>query len=235
MPIEFPNECLVPLADYGDTRGLSLENNQWGRTRSSAVGDQSVWYDTANGQFGWTWNWNKSNGGRVVGYPEVMYGHKPWSRRETLGRIDEMRTLEVDYAFETVADGSWNAAFEMWLTRGAIAHENEISAEIMVWVARDGAGALRPCGGDAIRTWPDRGLRLYQERRPQPAPIFSFVLDQPHCEGRVDLRWYLEVLMQWGRVSAGDHVCAVEFGNEAVDGRGSTTVRRFDVTCSRTT
>ncbi len=233
MPIEFPNEGLVPLVQHGDTRGLMLENNQWGRVRNGASGDQCVWYDADSGQFGWRWNWRNANGGRVTGYPEVMHGHKPWSRRETLGRIDETRALSVDYAFETVADGSWNAAFEMWLTRGAVAHESEIAAEIMVWVARDGAGSLRPCGGSAIRTWSDRGLSLYQERRPQGAPIFSFVLDRPEFEGCIDLRWYLDVLMQWSRVSGSDHICAVEFGNEAVDGSGSTTVRRFDVTYTR--
>lgn len=228
MPIEFPDEGLVPLAKYGDTRGLALENNQWGKVRNGASGGQTLWYDAASGHFGWTWEWRDAAGGRVTAYPEVMLGHKPWSRHETLGAIQHTKALTVDYAFETVADGSWNAAFEIWLTRGPVAHENEITAEIMVWVARD--GALRPCGGDSIRKWPERGLQLYQERRPQGAPIFSFVLDQSQYEGRVDLRWYLDVLMQWGRVSATDHICAVEFGNEAVDGSGSTTVRRFDVT-----
>lgn len=229
-PLVFEDENLVRLAAHGDTRGLALENNQWGRTRNGASGEQTVWYESASGEFGWNWNWTGANGGRVTGYPEVMHGHKPWARRETLGRIQDVRTLAVDYAFETVADGSWNAAFDVWLTKGAQAHENETTAEIMVWVARDAADALRPCGGEAIRSWPDRGLRLHQERPLNRSPIFSFVLDRPQYEGRVDLRWYLDVLLEWGRVSGSDHICAVEFGNEVVNGKGSTTVRRFDVT-----
>jgi hypothetical protein len=233
MSLAFPNEGLVRLAEHGDTRGLMLENNQWGRPRNGAQGSQCVWYEPQGGSFGWDWNWSDAGGGRVTSYPEVMLGYKPWSRRETLGRVGDLAQLTVDYAFDTVADGSWNAAFEMWLTRGAIAHEDQISAEVMVWVARDAQGSLRPCGGDAIRTWPDRGLRLHQERSPQRWPIYSFVLDRPMCEGRIDLRWYLDVLIEWSRVSRDDHLCAVEFGNETVNGSGRTTVRRFDVTHAR--
>ncbi|MGH8515862.1 MAG: GH12 family glycosyl hydrolase domain-containing protein [Panacagrimonas sp.] len=235
QPFLFRDEGLVCLAAHGDRRGLALENNQWGRTRNGATGQQTVWYDNERGEFGWNWNWTGANGGRVTGYPEVVHGHKPWSHRETLGRIQQIGTLAVDYEFETVADGSWNATFEMWLTRGAKAHGNDITAEIMVWVARDAADALRPCGGEAIRSWPDRGLRLYQERSSQRAPIFSFVLDRPQHAGRVDLRWYLDVLLEWGRIPGGDHICAVEFGNEVVNGSGSTVVRRFDVTHIPTT
>lgn len=229
MAVEFAEEGLVDLAQYGDARGLSLENNQWGRERNGAQGQQYVWFDAESGDFGWKWKWSGGAGGRVVAYPEVIKGHKPWARRQTLGRIQDTRALSVDYAFQTQADGSWNAAFEMWLTRGPIAHEKDITAEIMVWVARDREGALRPCGGEPIRRWTGLGLSLHQERPLNRAPIYSFVLDDPTYEGRIDLRWYLDVLLQWGRIAEQDSICAVEFGNETVNGSGRTTVRRFDV------
>ena len=229
MSVEFAEEGLVSLAAHGDARGLALENNQWGRQRNGAEGEQYVWFDADSGEFGWKWKWSGATGGRVTAYPEVVKGHKPWARRETLGRIRDTQELAVDYAFQTQADGSWNAAFDLWLTRGTTAHENEITAEIMVWVARDREGSLRPCGGEPIRRWSDRGLCLHQERPPNRSPIYSFVFDESVYEGRVDLRWFLDVLLQWGRISEDDAICAVEFGNETVNGSGRTTVRRFDV------
>jgi hypothetical protein len=230
MSLEFAEEGPIRLAPHGDTRGLALENNQWGRARNGAQGHQSMWYDRASGEVGWRWKWEGAAGGRVTAYPEVFKGHKPWDRRETLGRIQDTEALSVDYAFETIADGTWNAAFDLWLTRSATAHEDELTAEVMVWVGRDPEGALRPCGGDAIRRWTDRGVSLHQDRPLNRAPIYSFVLDEPAWEGHIDLRWYLGVLIEWGRISATDSICAVEFGNEIVNGGGRTTVRRFDVT-----
>lgn len=230
MLLEFPDEKRISLSDHGDKRGLALENNQWGRRRNDAQGSQSTWYDADSRHFGWNWEWTTTSGTRVTSYPEVMFGFKPWSRRETLGCVRDLKALAVDYAFETSATGGWNAMFEMWLTRAATAHEDEITAEIMVWVARDADGAIRPAGGKAIKKWPDKGISLHEERPLKRPPIYTFALDEAAYEGRIDLRWYLDALLGWSRIRDSDYVASVEFGNETINGKGGTIVRQFDVT-----
>lgn len=226
MPVQIPAGSRVSLDHYGDGRGLALENNQWGKQDSGANGQQAVWYDEQSRDFGWQWNWNGGQPHKVTAYPEVMFGYKPWSRRQTLCRLQALQSLRVDYAFTTQASGHWNAAFEVWLTSSAIATENHITAEIMVWVARH--GDINPAGGYPTKTWPQWGISLHEGHTGQ-WPIYTFAFDQALFESFVDWRWFLNELVMLGRISNADYVTSVEFGNEIIGGQGQTRVRRFDV------
>ena len=162
MTVQIPKGSRVNLSNFGDTRGLALENNQWGQPASGAFGQQTVWYDEQTKDFGWDWDWNGARPHKITAYPEVMFGYKPWSRQRTLCRAQDLKQLRIEYAFQTQASGDWNAAFEVWLTSSSIAHENSISAEIMIWVARN--GSINPAGGFASKTWPQWGLSLHEGR-----------------------------------------------------------------------
>lgn len=208
----------------GGLRGLSVENNCWGAQSNGAQGTQTAWFDQNSNRFGWGWDWHGAPAGSVSAYPEVIFGNKPWSQRETLCRVADLRALRVDYAFATEANGEWNAAFEVWLSRTPTGSAASISAEIMVWVARQG---MVPAGSPT-QSWPQWGLTLH-EGQTAHGPIYSFVFDQPQFASFVDWKWFLKQLVQMGRISSTHYVASVEFGNECINGRGRTQVDKFDV------
>lgn len=230
--------------DYGETkaledsRGLTLENNNWGQRDSGAQGYQKFWYEHSNQDFGWQWHWHNGLNNKVTAYPEVIYGNKPWSRQPALGQVHNLAQLQVDFSFDVYAPerGGWNAAFEVWLTDiPQISHgrvEDRIATEVMIWLAHDADWAIQPLGrANRIQSWDAYGLDLFEHlpNDPQKWPVYSYVFRNPFTQGSIDWRWYLSELANRRKISTNNYVTSVEFGNEIINSQGQTTVTQFDV------
>jgi len=151
----------VRLSHYGDRRGLALENNKWGQQSSGAFGQQSVKYHDQAIRARMALELERCapaqrdrlSGSDVRLQAVVAPTHvvPPASAQRVAHRL----------RFSTPASADWNAAFEVWLASSPIAHEANVTAEVMIWVAR--AGSMNRAGGSyPSQTWPQCGFSIYE-------------------------------------------------------------------------
>ncbi len=212
------------LLDYGDGR---IQNNAWGFDGERPP--QSI--STPPGEVaGWQWNWPGHDDSRVMAYPEVIHGKKPWLAASTTtqlpARVEDIASIRIAYVIDTRARGVYNAAFELWLCASAQATPEQISTEIMIWVDKHG---LQPAGTCVQRYDTPWGLADLFDCRMQHWRYLAFVLREPMNAGVIELRWFVDVLLDAGLIDAEHFVASVEFGNEIAYGRGSTTIERYSL------
>jgi hypothetical protein len=188
-------------------------------------------------QFGWTWEYNSPSGG-VMAYPEVIFGKKPFggssATQDLPASVAALRSLRVDFELRTTATGMYNAAFEVWITKTAVAIEREITHEVMWWIGSQGGpspgGKLAASGltldGRDCDLWI---ARPGQDGWTQPWVYFAFVFRRPFTSGVLECAEFLTYLRTQGLIPSNQFVACLEFGNEVWDGVGETVVDRYEV------
>jgi hypothetical protein len=222
------------------------ENNQWGSGKSQGRFEQCLLERTVNGnkQRGWSWNFPGTDPS-VFSYPEIIFGKKPWSAGKTThpslpARISELQKLTVIYDVDSEANGSFNLAHEVWITRrsvraGAPAPES-ISAEVMFWV--DSGGVARPGGariaegleinGEKYDLWSQDGANG-SGASSVSWRLITFDAVVPRLSGALDIPAFMRVLADRELVDPAHYIASVEFGNEVSGGTGTTWVNKFEV------
>jgi hypothetical protein len=223
-----------------------FENNQWGSGKSPGRFEQCLLERTVNGkkQRGWSWNFPGTDPS-VFSYPEVIFGWKPWSGGKTThpslpARISELKKLTVIYDVDSEANGSFNLAHEVWITRRSVkdgpAAPQAISAEVMFWV--DSGGIARPGGariaeglvisGDKYDLWSQDGANGGGAASVSWR-LITFNRLVPHLSGTLDIPAFMRVLVERGLVDPAHYIASVEFGNEVSGGTGTTWINKFEV------
>ena len=192
-------------------------------------------------EYGWRWRWPVREG-RVKGYPEVVYGRKPWSRVSTTSelpkQIGAVERLEVDYEAYLMAEGRYNLSFDFWITRDNPPSESGISHEIMIWMDHDSAPAAPQYYVGPVRldgalwdlyVWPDRVWRDSAGATRYVADFIAFLRHEDQYVGSVDLLAFFQYLVDKEYVPAHHYFTAIEFGNEARSGTGELWLKRFEV------
>jgi uncharacterized protein (TIGR03000 family) len=213
-----------------------VENNTWGAFQVSAHA-QCVYAapESARGpRFAWTWDYPEELPNEVKAFPELIHGKKPWAWTSTTPRLPRalspVPSLRIDFSLRTEATGRYNSAFEIWLTRSAVAAgEPDVSHEVMFWVGRGGnpapagrrVGAVALADGRPCDFWVGR-IKTWD--------CFSFVFHRPLSAGALECGYYLDYLLQQGRVPVDVFIASLSFGNEIWYGSGRTVVDRYDVT-----
>ena len=217
-----------------------VENNDWG---AGGVAHTQCIYaaaaSSASPLFGWTWDYPSPTGG-VLGFPEVVFGKKPFSSGAStttkLPRtLNPLSSIRADFAIRTLARGAINSAFEIWLTRSSAAAQADITHEVMFWIGSQ--RGIQPAGSIAIS-----GLALGDGRtcdlwiaRPgddgwtQPWTYFAFVFHNAFSSGVLQFDLYLQELLRQGLIPSTAFIADLELGNEVWDGEGYTIVDRYDV------
>jgi len=205
-----------------------LENNAW-REPDEQNPPQCI-FGPPGALMGWNWHWPGSDHSKVVAFPEIIYGKKPFRSEDSATilprRIDELKKLEADYAIHTPATGAYNTVFEMWITGSEASDQDSILAEVMVWVSNHG---LNPAGR-RIHSFnsPYGTAHLYE----MDQRYLAFVLDKEMLAGKLDLLCFLRELQRLKLVSGERYVAGVEFGNEIAYGQGVSIIERYAVTAS---
>jgi len=220
----YSNNALLRVGDY------DLENNAWGT--SDPLPPQFV-LGPPDDSIGWQWDWPGGSANKVMGYPEIIFGKKPFNRFTTtmsLPRvIGSLNTLNVDLSFQTSATGAFNSTFDLWITNSKAAAEQDITAEVMIWLSKDG---LTPAGDRSCAVNTANGSSAFYRGKMQYWDYFAFVLDRNTTEGNVDLKSFLDFLVKEGAIPADSFLASVEFGNEIAFGKGSTNLMLYSVYCS---
>lgn len=223
----------------------SYFNNVWNRLDTRDY-EQCIMRRTLPGlvermEYGWRWRW-PTRRGQVKAYPEVIYGHKPWHPRSTTPelprRIDAIEALEVDYEAYLTVEGTYNLAFDFWITRDDPPTVSGISHEVMIWLDHD----FRPAGQEFyvgpvriegvlwdLYHWPNRVWPNADGDEELVADYMALVRHRDLLVGSVDLLALFHYLADGGYLPAHHYLTAIEFGNETVSGAGELWLKDFRV------
>ena len=215
-------------------------NNVWnkGTTRDY---EQCVMRRVVDGrdEYGWRWLWPAPSD-RVRAYPEVRFGWPPYhsfpSTSKLPRRIASLRELQVNYEAYMTAVGVYNMAFSMWLTTGSPPSPQDITTEIMIWTDRNWDSET---GSLESRSLVDHveidGSTFAVYLRPEHVSgnkVHVFVAFLSHVDqfrGTLDLKKFLDYLVDRDVISADDYVSVVELGNEVKHGTGNLWLKEFEV------
>lgn len=210
--------------------GYLISNNVWGKGNVTAY-SQRVFFDSESYRFGWDWRW-PYNTSQVRGYPEVIYGKKPWNASSTVAHLPCPildANLEVEFDLATEATGVYNTAFDIWLTSTKEARPEDILFEIMIWIDNHG---MRPLGsvhdtieigGVSYDVWVATGAGEYGWT------YICLKATKPYLTGRIDLGAVMQYLTSTGLVEDTVFLADVEFGNEIIWGSGQTVVSTYRI------
>ena len=204
-----------------------IENNVWGQ--GSINNYTQCIYITEDSSFGWNWDW-PNQGYNVKAYPEVIFGKKPWSSQSTHPslpvKIGEVESFVVDFDLTMTGSGSYNLAFEFWVTSDSMSMEDEITTEVMIWTDQN---ILEPAGTQiAVPFFDGYYYNLYQENF-DGWTYFAFISDTPQHQGTLNVDYFISYMVALGLLDQDEYIGSFEMGNEVVYGTGSTDVHEYSV------
>lgn len=231
-----PVEALCEDWDVLEAPEYTYLNNVWGKQDTTDY-DQCVMRRVVDGndEYGWNWRWPAPSD-RVRVYPEVLFGWHPHRRASTTSqlprRISSLSDLYVNYDAYLTATGVYNAAFEMWLTTEDPPSPETITTEIMIWVDR--TWDLET--SSLIDSVDVGGVTFAVYLRPEHVSAsgvrhvyVAFVSHTDQFSGTLDLKRFLDYLVDREVISADDYVSVVEFGTEVKHGTGELWLKEFEV------
>jgi hypothetical protein len=181
---------------------------------------------------GWTWDWPRQPD-RVKAYPEIIYGWKPWSKHSTTpnlpAQISQLESMLLHYDVDTTSTGSYNLMVDLWLCNSSTPSEDTITNEIAIWLQyQDWQMHLPPT--DTV-TIDGEEYVFYNGNVGHAAwPYLAFVKRSSGKQGTIDMRQFLDYLVQNQHISATDYLTSVEMGNEIRGGTGKTLVYEYSIT-----
>ena len=216
-----------------------LNNNVWNKgdrmDYTQCIFAQSTTPPTT---MGWRWDW-PGDAREIQAYPEVMFGDSPWDAEPPTGGLPlpvSDRDLLVTYTASIEATGKWNVAFDLWLTSSPSPAEQNITDEVMIWVAANDLmpGPLvydivafdgitytvhvKPGHGDAsggsAATW----------------SYIAFKTREPLLSGTLNMGHFLGYLLEKQVVGQDRYIASLEFGTELRSGSGEFVLSAYEIT-----
>ena len=215
------NKAILHTGEY------DIENNAWGTT--NPLPPQCV-FGPPDADIGWQWDWSGNDASKIMGYPEIIFGKKPFNQASTTTQlprpINDLDQLHSDFSYQIDANGAWNVAFDLWLTNSASADEKSIAVEVMIWVLGNG---LTPAGNRIATVKTPNGSSQFYGGKMQYWNYFAFVLDRQMHFGSIDLNAYLKYLVNENLISTNLCLASVEFGTEIAFGGGDFSLAEYEV------
>lgn len=199
-----------------------LENNLWGKQDVKNY-RQCVFIQPGKGspQMGWAWHWPRKP--RVLGYPGITYGKKPWNKRSTTVHLPASVTkkkIEVTYDADIKASGIYNLAFDIWICSSPFPTPQNVTKELMIWMIDHGTIPLGTHRADAViagityKLYIDDDVTLGLESGSRK--YIAFVAQGHYEKATVPIDRFLSYLVRHNYISAADYIASIEFGTEIV-------------------
>lgn len=223
----------IVLGDY------VLNNNVWNKgdvtDYTQCVFAQS---DTMPTTIGWRWQWPGSDR-EIKTYPEVMIGDSPWDGEPPTGPLPlpvDAGDILVTYDAALQASGHWNVALEMWLTRAPTPTPENITDEVMVWVAERDLVPGPPTY--AIVTLDDVKYSVHVaaghgDESGGSAATWSYVAfyaRQPVLSGTLNMKRFLDYLLEEDLIAKDRYIASIEMGTEVASGEGEFILSNYEIT-----
>ncbi|HEX2959164.1 MAG TPA: hypothetical protein VHO70_20185 [Chitinispirillaceae bacterium] len=216
-----------------------VENNVWnkGQTKDyiQKIGIKKGRHGAVKAGWGWSWPGSPV----ITAFPDVMFGKNPWAESSTTPRlpvqISKISALYADLKAIHLGNGHRNTAFQIWLTADPVSRPEHIRHEIMIWLRNDGL-PLAPNQKEMEIKGEKYTLSVMKDfGDPQLNPPIkwdycSFLVPKPFMEGRVDIKAFLDFLIEDGLVSPHEYVAVINLGNEIRDGEGLTVLESYKIT-----
>ena len=212
------------------TGSYLVENNIWGQ---GSITDftQCIYHTGTDNDvhFGWNWNWPIGNSD-VKAYPEVIFGKKPWSGTSTNEalpiKIQNLDEFYVVYDLDMVATGSYNLAFEFWVTIDSMSSETGITTEVMIWMDNN----LISPAGNIIGTVSFDGFDYYLYQANWDSwTYFAFISAVPQYSAVLGIHHFVNHLVNQGMLDPNEYFADFELGNEVVYGTGQTDIQQYEI------
>ncbi|MGV3552868.1 GH12 family glycosyl hydrolase domain-containing protein [Rhizobium sp.] len=218
-------------ASYADG-DFALVNNPWnsGRLKNGPDYTQSVTFytDDINRDVLFKWDWPST--GRVVAYPEIIAGYKPWGKDGSdslVTRLDRLSQLDVTIDYDISGNKQkFNVAFDLWLSDKPLAGPGHITTELMIWTHD---GNFRPAG-EKIGFYRDGDFRAqiwvadnFGDSSGGSSATWRYIAIRSKDEIRsdtIDIAAIIEHLVDRGLIDETDYLNGYEFGAEVTGGRG---------------
>ncbi len=228
-------------SDYGTidvATGFTLMDNRWGNENAH----QCIWLNE-DGSYGY--DFDASNTGGGINYPEVFIGTRPWGATTGVAEFPIQRQDVDEFVMEVDADldisgGEWNWAEEWWLmeqppTQQPETHQYEIML-LLDWSDDHDHGEVAVPGA-----WTDRfgntvDLWVTYDSGGTDADFHIFRIQGGHDGGKIDMAEIVEYLSDAEGVRGDLWLSGIELGNEYWAGAvGENTYNTFNVTINGST
>jgi hypothetical protein len=215
----------------------SISNNTWGMGINGS-GTACTFKETVNGSSAFGWFWDVTGTGVVI-YPEVGYGWTPngaqiWAGNPVIPRISEGKNITVDFAVKSQysSDGTWNLAFDIWLTPTQHPTSTKPGYEIMVWLDHNKQGPWANGAAPARVTIDGVTYDAYtNEGRDGGWIVLSYINVGSAIYNKTGFNLsniVNDAVSRFG-VPTSEYVNAIEFGNEVITGSGMTEITKWKV------
>ena len=218
-----------------------LANNRWNTLGNADSMEQETFVVDDSGQesFGWRWRSPWLLFSKIVAYPEVVCGAKPWDT--PMGRIDgfpfhpapNSPRLTADFHSELEAVGTYNLAFSLWAVSQLPATPQNIQTEVMIWTAQAGQ---RPSGkplgvitvnGVRWEVWVNDRQRDAAGTNSSEWTYVAYVAQTPVTGGPLSISAFLDDAVDRHLMTPDAYVTDLEFGDEVSEGSGFAQIRGF--------
>ncbi|HEX2954713.1 MAG TPA: hypothetical protein VHR47_12130 [Bacillota bacterium] len=224
----------IPLDDQ-----YTLVNNTWNIGAATGPFKERVFLKEIDGKrlFGWEWE-GKSNG-KVVTYPSVIYGDKPWdplSGRKSIFPIQAgSKKITLDFNVALKAKGTYDMAISLWGIRALPAVKENISHEIMIFTVNKGVSLPGSSVGQLEVSGTKYDLYKWENQTDDSGVhknhwcILIFVARKPVLQGPVEVSAFIDYLIKKKLMTTEDYLCSLELGNEVISGSGHVEIDKYQV------
>jgi len=208
-----------------------LSNNVWGKGLETNY-EQCIYYESNNNQTEIGWNWDWPANGNVRGYPEIIFGLKPWNTTSTsqcLPAPINSNQITLKYSCTASAIGQWNLAYDIWLTNSITPTTENVTHEIMIWMHK--TNSITPAGINmGTITISNENFDLWVNENHNDSWMYlAFVSETTNLNATLDLNAFLDYLISNEYVSADLFISGIEFGTEIFEGVGKIKLSDYNV------
>ena len=222
------------LAYNGD---YAVENNDWGVGQNGQGGSTS--FLETNNIIGWAWN--VYNGTNVVIYPEIGYGWSPngnasWGGNPIIPQLSEHKTItsRFDIRGQYSPGGTWDMAYDIWITSAQYPANTVGSFELMIWLDHNQNAAWSTKGPQGLVTIGGVSYQRYTNAGAANWTCLSYVNQGAgvYDGSNFNVSDVIADAAATFGIPDNYYVSSIEFGNEAVNGSGMLEIANWTVDVS---
>jgi len=209
-----------------------LHNNVWGFYAASydSAFTQCIFYDTIQpSNIGWKWELEGTS--KYPSYPRVGYGWNPWFEESTSSelpmKIGALSSVTSSFDFDYSFSGKYNTSFDIWLTSSEIPHEDNISAEIMIWLDANTLPETPITIENLLIE--NKTYSFYKNTDWYDYPFFVFLQKDTSWNGQFSIYPFLRYLLDNNHISNEYFLADIEFGNEIWSGTGCMEIENYKI------
>ncbi len=213
------------------TGEYALLNNKHGESRL-AEGDryeQCIRKEERGFPVSWLWELDTEEL-YVKGFPQIYFGQHLWTEATATDflpvQIDGIDSLLVRHEVVLQAEGTYNLAFDLWITSDDTPVPEERTHEIMIWLDGNIPNDRDPIGEVVID---GDSYDFYRWKHRAGHMFLMFVARESRPSGTTDLGAFLRYLEGNGDLKWDGYLAVIELGTEMWDGNGSVIVNDFEV------